>query len=209
MNHLFQKRVVFATNLLNMPRNVEFNEEEAIQKAMEVFWKRGYNGASLRDLTNAMKINSSSLYNTIGDKQELFVRCVKHYTEIRKKDLQNRLASAESPLTILVNYIHDAVAVIITEANSCMAVKTAFEVATNDLRVKNILKADSDFAYQFLYSLIKKAMEQGEISTEEDPELLADYFISTWTGWYESYILHKDSVKIKKMAQYFIKQISR
>jgi len=44
---------------------------------------------------------------------------------------------------------------------------------------------------------------------EEDPELLADYFNSTWTGWNESYILHKDPVKIKKMAQYFIKQISK
>jgi TetR/AcrR family transcriptional repressor of nem operon len=40
-------------------------------------------------------------------------------------------------------------------------------------------------------------MEQGEISAEEDPELLADYFISTWTGWYELYILHKDPVKNK------------
>lgn len=192
-----------------MARNVEFNEEEAIQKAMEVFWEKGYNGASLRDLTDAMKINSSSLYNTIGDKQELFVRCVKHYTELRKKDLQNRLKSSESPLTILLNYIDDAVTVIIGGDHSCMAVKTAFEVATNDQRVKDILKDDSDYAYQFLYSLIKRAMDQGDISAEEDPELLADYFISTWTGWYESYILHKDPVKIKKMAQYFIKQMLR
>ena len=197
------------SNLLGMPRSVEFDEEQAIQRAMEVFWEKGYNGASLRDLTDAMKINSSSLYNTIGDKQELFVRCVKHYTEIRRKDLQKRLTSAESPFTILVNYINDAVTVIISEAHSCMAVKTAFEVATNDQRVKDILKTDSDDAYQFLYFLLKKAMEQGEISTEEDPELLADYFISTWTGWYESYILHKDPIKIRKMAQYFIKQISK
>lgn len=192
-----------------MARNVEFNEEDAIQKAMEVFWEKGYNSASLRDLTDAMKINSSSLYNTIGDKQELFVRCVKHYTDIRKKDLEKRLKSTASAFTILLNYINDAVMVIVSESNSCMAVKTAFEVATNDQRVKGILKEDSDFSYQFLYSLIKKAMEEGDISTEEEPELLADYFISTWTGWYESFILHKDPVKIKKMAQYFIKQISK
>jgi len=48
-----------------MARNVEFNEATAIQKAMEVFWKKGYNATSLRDLTDAMQINSSSLYNTI------------------------------------------------------------------------------------------------------------------------------------------------
>lgn len=192
-----------------MPRNVEFNEEDAIQKAMEVFWRKGYNGASLRDLTDAMKINSSSLYNTIGDKQELFVRCVRHYTDIRKKDLQKRLAGQGPAFNILQQYIDDAVTVIISESNSCMAVKTAFEVGANDQRVKDILKEDSDYAYQFLYSLIKKAMEEGDIADDEDPELLADYFISTWTGWYESYILHKDAAKIKKMAQYFVKQISK
>lgn len=192
-----------------MPRNVEFDEENAIQRAMEVFWEKGYNGASLRDLTQAMNINSSSLYNTIGDKQELFVRCVRHYTDIRKQDLQERLQSSDSPFTVLVKYINDAVDVIISGDNSCMAVKTAFEVATNDQRVKDILKADSNDAYEFLYALIKKAMEQGEIATEEDPALLADYFISTWTGWYESYILHNDPVKIRKMAQYFIKQLSK
>lgn len=191
-----------------MARNVEFNEEKAIQRAMEVFWEKGYKGASLRDLTDAMKINSSSLYNSIGDKHELFVRCVEYYTEIRKKDLEKRLGSAGSPLVVLVNYINDAVSVIISGDNSCMAVKTAFEVATNDQRVKDILKADSDYAYKFIYSLIAKAIEQGEIPKEEDPEIIADYFISTWTGWYESYILHKDPVKIKKMAQYFIRQIS-
>ncbi len=209
MNQLFQKKLIFASNLLPMPRTVEFNEEDAVQKAMEVFWEKGYNGASLRDLTDAMQINSSSLYNTIGDKQELFVRCVKHYTQIRKNDMEKRLARAESPLTILMDYINDAVNVIITEAKSCMAIKSAFEVATNDQRVKKILKTDSDDAYQFLYTLMKRAIEQGELSVEEDPEVLADYFNSTWTGWYESYILHKDPVKIQKMAQYFIKQISK
>jgi TetR/AcrR family transcriptional repressor of nem operon len=192
-----------------MARNVEFNEEDAIQKAMEVFWEKGYNGASLRDLTDAMKINSSSLYNTIGDKQELFFRCVKHYTELRKKDLQIREQGSGSPFDTLVNYINDAVKVIIDGDHSCMAVKTAFEVATNDQRIKDVLKEDSDYAYQFLFTLIKKAMEEGQISNEEDPELLSDYFISTWTGWYESYILHKDPIKIKRMAQYFIKQISK
>ncbi|WP_158827712.1 TetR/AcrR family transcriptional regulator [Mucilaginibacter lacusdianchii] len=192
-----------------MARNVEFNETAAIQKAMEVFWKKGYNGTSMRDLTDAMQINSSSLYNTIGDKQELFVRCVQYYTDLRKHDWEKRLASSSSPFSILVDYIHEAVNIIINGEDSCMAVKSAFEVATNDQRIKDILKADSDRAYQFLYNLIQNAMKQGEIRADEDPALLADYFNSTWTGWYESYILHKDPIKIKRMAQYFIKQLSR
>lgn len=68
-----------------MARNVEFSEEIAIQRAMEVFWKKGYLGASMRDLTDAMQINSSSLYNTIGDKRELFVRCIRSYVHSSKE----------------------------------------------------------------------------------------------------------------------------
>jgi len=192
-----------------MPRNVEFNEEEAIQKAMEVFWEKGYKATSLRDLTEAMKINSSSLYNTIGDKQELFLRAVRHYTALRKKDLLGRMASKESPLIILTKYINDSVEVIIGKQHGCMAVKMAFEVGASDPQVKEILTEDSNYAYQFLYNLIKKAIAENEITSEEDPELLADFFISIWTGWYEQYILHKNPLKIRKMADYFIRQLTK
>jgi TetR/AcrR family transcriptional regulator, transcriptional repressor for nem operon len=146
---------------LVMARNVEFNEAEAIQKAMEVFWKKGYSATSLRDLTDAMKINSSSLYNTIGDKHELFVKCIKHYTDVRMQELKKRAANARSPLNAVINFINDAVTVIV-EGNSCMAVKTAFEIAADDKVVQDILKEDNDFTHDFLRSLITQAREQGE-----------------------------------------------
>ncbi len=192
-----------------MARSVEFNEEEAIQKAMEVFWEKGYHGASLRDLTGAMRINSSSLYNTIGDKHELFIRCVQHYISIRRKDLQKRLASDKFPFETLVSYIHDAVKMIIDQDNSCLAIKTAFEVATHDQRVKNILKAGSDYDAYFLEELIRRSIAQGAIQTEEEPDFLAEYFNCTWKGWHESFILNNDPIKLKKMAQYFINSIAK
>jgi len=64
-----------------MARNIEFDEDKAIQKAMAVFWKKGFGGTTMRDLTEAMDINSSSLYNTIGDKHQLFVKCISNYTK--------------------------------------------------------------------------------------------------------------------------------
>ena len=192
-----------------MARNVEFDEGQAIQRAMEVFWKKGYKGSSLRDLTEAMKINPSSLYNTFGDKHELFVRCLQHYTDGRKRDYQKRAASSKSSLSVLTRFINDLVTEITTGTSSCMAIKAAFEVAAEDKRVQDILKADSDSAYRFVCSLITKAVTQGEISQEEDPALLTDYLISTYIGWYESFILYRDAAKIKKMAQYVVRQIAR
>jgi len=192
-----------------MARNVEFNEEDAIQKAMEVFWKKGYSGASMRDLTDAMHINSSSLYNTIGDKRQLFVRCIRSYTQGRMQEALTRSAQFKSPLEAIIHYINGSVNTILYSNNSCLAIKTTFELAATDPDVQAILREDSDFSHQFLLNLIKKAIEQKELNSDTDPEALTDYIVNVFTGWHETYILHQNPIRIKKMAHYLIKQISR
>jgi TetR/AcrR family transcriptional repressor of nem operon len=191
-----------------MARNLEFNEEEAIRKAMEVFWKKGYNGASMRDLTDAMHINISSLYNTIGDKRQLFVKCIRNYTESRKHDALTHAAKIKSPLKAIINFINDAVNAILYSSDSCLAIKTTFEVAATDPNVQAVLREDNNFTHKFLSGLIERAIKLKEIDADTDVETVTDFIINTFTGWHESYILHKDPVKIKKMAKYLINQIS-
>ena len=192
-----------------MARNVEFDEEGAIRAAMEVFWEKGYKGASLRDLTDAMKINPSSLYNTIGDKHELFLRCVQRYTDDRKEYLEKHASSSRSSLKTIKIFIDDAVKSITNTPHSCMAIKAAFEVATDDSRVQALLKEDSDAMYRFLCSLLTSAIKMGEIKADEDPELLTDYFLSCYIGWHESFIIHRDPLKIQRMARFVLKQLTR
>ncbi|MDE1177451.1 MAG: TetR/AcrR family transcriptional regulator [Edaphobacter sp.] len=192
-----------------MARSVEFDEELAIRAAMEVFWEKGYKGASLRDLTDAMKINPSSLYNTIGDKHALFLRCVQRYTDDRTTYIASHRASGRSPVETLKIFIDDAVTNITTNAHSCMAIKAAFEVAADDIRVQAILKEDNDAMYRFLCSLLTLAIKNGEIKTEEDPKLLTDYLISIYIGWHESFILDRDATKIKRMARFLLRQLTR
>lgn len=190
-----------------MARNVEFNEAEAIQKAMEVFWKKGYNATSMRDLTDAMKINSSSLYNTIGDKHQLFLKCLTHYTDLRKKDFRKRTEKNDLPIKVLLDFLNDAVKSIITDPNPCMAVKTAFEFNADDKEIQYILKEDAEFTRNFLIDIISKAKGSDSLSKEISPEILTDFVLSTYTGWYEMYIINKNPEQIKNMADFFIKQI--
>jgi len=192
-----------------MARNVEFNEDLAIQKAMEVFWKKGYGGTSMRDLTDAMQINSSSLYNTIGDKHQLFVKCIRNYVEGRIEDAKANADRTKSPLKAIVNFINDAANTILYSNNSCLAIKTTFELAATDADIQAILKQDNDFTYDFLLRLIKRAVESNEMDSKTDPETVTDYIINAFTGWHESYILHQDPIRIKKMAKYLIEQISK
>ncbi len=61
------------------PRN--FDENEALDRATKVFWAKGFDGATVDDLVAGMGVGRPSLYATFGDKEALFLRCLKHYSE--------------------------------------------------------------------------------------------------------------------------------
>jgi TetR/AcrR family transcriptional repressor of nem operon len=65
-----------------MARHKEFDRDEALHKAMEVFWSHGYNAASIQDLVEQMGINRQSLYDTFGDKHALFLQALDRYSQI-------------------------------------------------------------------------------------------------------------------------------
>jgi len=62
-------------------RKREFEAEEALKKAMFIFWEKGFTGASLSDLTTSMGINKPSLYSAFGNKEKLFVSATDYYTQ--------------------------------------------------------------------------------------------------------------------------------
>ncbi|MFC0320144.1 MULTISPECIES: TetR/AcrR family transcriptional regulator [Olivibacter] len=192
-----------------MARSVEFDEQLAISRAMDVFWKKGYNGTTMRDLTEAMGISSSSLYNTIGDKHQLFLKSIKYYTESRMAAARKQLQPIKSPLKAIEKFILSSVYAITNEPNSCLAIKTTFEVATTDEQVQKIIKADNEFTYNLLINLVEKAIEAKEIKVSQDAEMLTDYIINHFSGWHESFIIHRDKTRIKKMAAFLIRQINQ
>lgn len=175
---------------------------------MEVFWKKGYTGTSIRDLAAAMNIQVSSIYNTIGDKHQLFLRCIRNYTQGRAQEAQTRAAKIKSPIKAIHKFINDGVEAILYGANSCLAIKTTFEVAATDPDLQAILREDSDFTHNFLSGLISKAIVLKELDEGTDAGTLTDFILNNFTGWHESYIVHKDPVRIKRMAKYLIAQIS-
>ncbi|MDF2829379.1 MAG: hypothetical protein K0R01_2662 [Mycobacterium sp.] len=63
-----------------MARPPEFDREQALTRALHLFWERGYDRTTVRDLTEAMGISAPSLYNTFGGKQQLFDEAVATYT---------------------------------------------------------------------------------------------------------------------------------
>ncbi|TQM21092.1 TetR family transcriptional regulator [Chryseobacterium aquifrigidense] len=190
-----------------MARNVEFNEEQAIDKAMEVFWKNGYTATSMRDLTDAMKINSSSLYNTIGDKHTLFIKCLEQYTAQRQQRFLELVQGDSSPLERL-KYLINVVAESIDQTPAaCMAIKASFELAEQDTAVHSILKKDLNFSFEQVKMLLEQACIVGEVDADMDIDATAHYVVNSFTGWYEMYVLYKNKDLIRNMSSFLIKTL--
>ncbi|WP_342075105.1 TetR/AcrR family transcriptional regulator [Yoonia sp. SS1-5] len=68
------------TKRMGRPRS--FDTDEALMAAMNVFWTKGYDGASMKDLTRAMGISGPSLYSAFGDKRELYLKTIDRYADV-------------------------------------------------------------------------------------------------------------------------------
>jgi TetR/AcrR family transcriptional repressor of nem operon len=86
--------------------------------------------------------------------------------------------------------------------------KTIFEMAPNDDEVRKILMKSNDVYNELIAGLIIKAQELGEIDPAEDASLMAEYIMTTFTGWKQSFILNRDPFKIKKMSEFLIRSIT-
>lgn len=117
-------------------RKRKFNEQTALQAAMEVFWAKGFVGASLADLTKSMNINKPSMYSAFGNKESLFIKATQHYIENNMKAHLGALSATNIPLkTRLKNYMMSIVAMQCSteQPKGCYLVLCQSEVAGGDI----------------------------------------------------------------------------
>ncbi len=123
-----------------MARPRGFCEEEALDKALDVFWRHGYEGASLAVLTEAMGINRPSLYATFGNKEELFRKALDRYVSIKNEVFEKALA--EPTGRDVVRHLLRKAAEMMTEPGhpvGCLAVQGAISCSDESEPVRQEL----------------------------------------------------------------------
>ncbi|SHN25425.1 TetR/AcrR family transcriptional regulator [Chitinophaga sp. CF418] len=191
-----------------MARDKEFIPEEKIAKALDVFWEKGYNATSMQDLVDAMQINRSSLYNSFGDKHNLFLECLRTYGYLAAQDFESVLKLKDlTPLETLEKIIDVYVEGTVYNCKCCMGIKSSFELAGDDEDVRSIIKQASDRTIGLFTDLLRRAKEQGEISQDKNPAVLAHIIFNGFCGWKQSFIQFKDATLIKEMAMYTKKHL--
>ena|SRR5210317_1613857 len=159
----------------------EFDEERALEAAMDEFWKKGYESTSLNDLCCCTGLHKGSLYQAFGDKHQLFMRSLNHYADREFKEVADVAFQQDSPLDsirALVRTVCDHAA----EGRGCLMINSMVELAPHDPEVKEMLMNEGQRRIQVMTELLTKAQEAGEIRAELDPGMLAQQLMVGLAG---------------------------
>ncbi len=191
-----------------MPRNKEFDYDEKLRTARDLFWKKGYNATSVNDLVDAMQINRSSLYLAYGNKHDLFLKSLSDY--IQKKDKQYRRAAEKSdePLEAIRNIIYSVFESALQDAN-CLFTNTVFELGTTDKEVSEVLVRQTLKAVNLFEKLLIEARDKGAFQTTKAPRALAHFLVSGLVSIYNTHILFGDEELTRQTTEILIGSITQ
>jgi TetR/AcrR family transcriptional repressor of nem operon len=185
-------------------RPKEFKKEEALEEAMKVFWAKGYDSTSVSDLISAMGISRSSMYETFGDKQNLFIEtihCYSHLVSSRRAEIINGAKSVKQGLN---DYFNERISMALNEEypGGCFITNTATSLETADERVKSAIKVSSEKIENEFYILLESGRNKDEIGRDKDTRALARFLLGLVCGINVMARIHKDRRVLEDIVKY-------
>jgi AcrR family transcriptional regulator len=160
-----------------------FDADEALDRALEVFWRKGYEGATLCDLTAAMGINPPSLYAAFGNKEGLFRKVLDRYWDLRTAfrnealDAPTARAVAETLLRGTAKFLCDP-----RHPKGCLAVHGALACGADADCIRKELEARRGASQADILARLKRAKREGDLPADADPAALARYLATVIEG---------------------------
>ncbi|WP_455217838.1 TetR/AcrR family transcriptional regulator, partial [Kaarinaea lacus] len=128
---------------MSMGRPREFDSEQALQAAMDIFWQKGFEATSLQDLLKGMKLSKSSLYQSFGSKQQLFQQCLQQYRSMMTDMMNQLLEEAETGIDFIEKLLRSVAEQAVDSQASqrgCLITNTASEFAQSDADIARLVK---------------------------------------------------------------------
>jgi len=166
---------------LGRPR--AFDRDRALERALDVFWRKGYEGASLSDLTEAMGINPPSLYAAFGNKEELFREALDRYMERHAEVLREVLArpKARDAIAALLTCTADALTNKSTPPG-CLLVQGISGCGDHAQCIRNELCKRRAANEKTIRERLKRAEAEGDLPKDADPAALSRFVATVAEG---------------------------
>ncbi|WP_428249078.1 TetR/AcrR family transcriptional regulator [Ferrovibrio sp.] len=167
-----------------MARPKSFDTEDALLRAMDLFWRQGFHNTGMTQLVQVMGVSRQSLYDTYGDKTRLFMAALERYCATLEAQLLAPLKAPDAGLVAL----HQAGLALIDfllafpERRACLMVNSAMELAPHDAAVASRAAGHMAAMTEAFRGAIATAQARGEIASMEPADSLARYMTSTANG---------------------------
>ncbi|WOO42305.1 TetR/AcrR family transcriptional regulator [Rubellicoccus peritrichatus] len=164
-----------------MARPAKFDREIVLQRAMRLFWERGYNATSMSDLIDAMDMRAGSIYSTFGSKQTLLLEVLDYYAEHGHDEIRSLLQKTASKREAFSKVFACLIGEMTCEPRSkgCLLINMLLELSNIDeqagARVKEHLQSMKEIFKQALIA----AEQSGEMRPGQNPEDSATFLIGT------------------------------
>jgi TetR/AcrR family transcriptional repressor of nem operon len=148
-----------------MPWEKNFDTDEAIDKATQVFWAKGFEATSLADLLKEMGINKGSFYNAFGSKKSLFTQSLLKYDREQRRQVLEQLSSLQDPI-LAINTLFDALveqSLADVERKGCFLVNTALDLPNHDEDIQKTVKKGLNDFEAFFEQQVRLGISTGAI----------------------------------------------
>lgn len=167
-----------------MSRPREFDEDEVIDAALQLFWDRGYHETTVSQLTDATRLQKGSLYGAFADKHSLFLRALERYAHMKQQELSRIQAASSSPLSTLRSFLRELARDCTGRRGErgCLISNTALELLPDDTEVRARIRQNFGEMEATIAELIARAQQAGELRSELDPEEAARLILTVIQG---------------------------
>jgi TetR/AcrR family transcriptional repressor of nem operon len=185
-----------------MARPKEFDPERALAKAMNLFWRLGYENTSLEALMKEMGIARQSLYDTFGDKRALYLKAMAHYRDQTNSQMQKMLNEIPSVRDGFAKLLYGLSAETREQhERGCLLLSANLQRDPKDAVVRDFLRDNQTRVEEIFLQALARAQKQGELSRKDDPATLARFLVVTIQGMRAMARLKSDRKALEQVAR--------
>lgn len=168
-----------------MPRVKQFDENEVLEKAMNLFWKQGYSATSIQDLVENLGINRASLYATFGDKEKLFKKSLELYRKTNTEGLKKFFANQANIKAGFLKLFEIAIknATEDQDRKGCFVVNTTTELIPGDQTIIDALEQNRQNFVNIFYEFLKKGENDSQFDKGKDLKSIALLIYILYSGF--------------------------
>lgn len=167
-----------------MPRTKSFNEDDMLDKAKDLFWRKGFNGTPPQDIIDETGLSRSSLYDTYGDKHALFIKTLQRYRDCETVAVITFLDQAEDVPHAFRQLFQETCKECLSPQGrrGCFMINTLHELVPHDAKVETIVRENRQATEDAFTRAIRRGQQKGQISKAHQPRSLGRFLLSSLWG---------------------------